>query len=276
MVQGFRRAGFTDSALIRLLARLNDMDGGEPPKEAPGRPKQAGAARGAAVAAAAAGAGETFVDRLSAWLRWTDAMTLFTALQDEGAPDAPSAAVPVDAAPTSIEEDACQRVRAGLAQALTEDRPWMPEKPNPRIRAHLRTAAPPKPLMETRTEFAPYRRHYQGQQIAMENAIEPLRARLRTQLADRAPRLAKLATVDSVMERVMGEHERRLLSALPALLEKRFARLRAAAEADESAGTAWLDAFHQELEAVLAAELDLRWQPIDGLLAALKTSPINA
>lgn len=270
MVQGQTRAGFTDSALIRLLARLNDMDGG-------GSPKQAGAQRGATAptANAATGTGETFVDRLSGWLRWTDAMTLFTALQDDGAPDTPCAVRPADASP-SIEEDACKRVRAGLAQALTEDRPWMPEKPNPRIRAHLRTAAPPKPLLETRTEFAPYRRHYQGRQIAMENAIEPLRARLRTQLADRSPRMAQLCTVDAVMERVMGEHERRLLSALPALLEKRFARLRAAAEADESAGTAWLDAFHQELEAVLAAELDLRWQPIDGLLAALNNPQVNA
>lgn len=275
MVQGLRRAGFTDSALIRLLARLNDMDGAESPKEAPGRPRQTGAPRSAAASPANAGGGETFVDRLSAWLRWTDAMSLFTALQDEGVPDTPSVVVPAGAS-SSIEEDACQRVRAGLAQALTEDRPWMPEKPNPRIRAHLRTAAPPKPLMETRTEFAPYRRHYQGRQIAMENAIEPLRARLRTQLADRSPRMAKLSTVDAVMERVMGEHERRLLSALPALLEKRFARLRAAAEADENAGTAWLDAFHQELEAVLAAELDLRWQPIDGLLAALNNPHLNA
>lgn len=275
MVQGLRRAGFTDSALIRLLARLNDMDGGDSPKEAPGRPKQAGAPRGAAVAPANAGAGETFVDRMSAWLRWTDAMALFTALQDAGVPDAPSAAGPASASP-SIEEDACKRVRTGLAQALTEDRPWMPEKPNPRIRAHLRTTAPPKPLMETRTEFAPYRRHYKGRQIAMDNAIEPLRARLRTQLTEHSPRMAKLATLDALMERVMGEHERRLLSALPALLEKRFARLRAAAEADESAGTTWLDGFHQELEAVLAAELDLRWQPIDGLLAALNNPHLNA
>lgn len=263
MVQGLQRAGFTDSALIRLLARLNDMDGGA-------APKPAGTPRGAAATTASAGGGETFVDRLSAWLRWTDAMTLFEALQNDAAPGTSTPVAPASAS-ASIEEDACKRVHAGLVQALTEERPWMPEKPNPRIRAHLRTAAPPKPLMETRTEFAPYRRHYQGRQIAMENAIEPLRARLRTQLADRSPRMAQLVSLDQVMERVMGEHERRLLSALPALLEKRFARLRAAAEADANAGTAWLDAFHQELEAVLAAELDLRWQPIAGLLAALKT-----
>lgn len=265
MVQGLQRAGFTDSALIRLLARLNDMDGGT-------APKPAGTPRGAAATTASAGGGETFVDRLSGWLRWTDAMTLFAALQHEAGP---GTAAPANAS-TAIEEDACKRVHASLVQALTEERPWMPEKPNPRIRAHLRTAAPPKPLMETRTEFAPYRRHYQGRQIAMENAIEPLRARLRTQLAERSPRMAQLASVDQVMERVMGEHERRLLSALPALLEKRFARLRAAAEADPGAGSAWLDPFHQELEAVLAAELDLRWEPIAGLLAALNTSHLNA
>ena len=240
MVQGSRRAGWPDSALIRLLARLTELDVREGP--------------------------QPFAERLSDWLRWTDALPLYNALQDSPAPTAPAAVAP-DTAPRAA-DPAAHRVHAALVAALDEDLPWLPDKPNPRARQHLRVVATALPVLETKTEFAPYRRHYQGRQIAMENAIEALRVDLRTRML---PGQAALAAVDEVMERVLGAHERRLLMALPALLEKRFARLRAAAEADPTAHPGWLDTFHRELQAVLAAELDLRWQPIEGLLAALHT-----
>ena len=49
--------------------------------------------------------------------------------------------------------------------------------------------------------------------------------------------MARLAAVDAVMEQVLGAHEHRLLSTVPALLEKHFERLRQAEpEADASRG----------------------------------------
>ncbi len=96
-------------------------------------------------------------------------------------------------------------------------------------------------------------------------------------IAAGAPALARLAALDAVMERMLGAPERRLLDALPGLLEKRFAQLRAAATADaETAGdapaaAAWQTGFQHDLEAALHAELDLRWHPIRALLAALHT-----
>ena len=53
MVQASRRTGSSDSALVRLLARLAELDVRESP--------------------------QGFADRLGQWLRWTDAMPLFTA-----------------------------------------------------------------------------------------------------------------------------------------------------------------------------------------------------
>ena len=35
---------------------------------------------------------------------------------------------------------------------------------------------------------------------------------------------------------------------------------------------AWLDTFRADMRAVLLAELDVRFQPVEGLLAALRTS----
>jgi hypothetical protein len=110
-----------------------------------------------------------------------------------------------------------------------------------------------------------------------------LRAQLRTALTQRSPELARLAAVDAVMEQALGERERTLLSVVPVLLEKRFEHLRLAAQAEaaatadpdsvpppaEPSAGAWLATFRQDMHSVLDAELDLRWQPIAGLLEAL-------
>ena len=77
------------------------------------------------------------------------------------------------------------------------------------------------------------------------------------------------------MEGALSPHEHALLGAVPALLEAHFERLRAAAHgaamptdaADPAAH--WRDAFRRDMQAVLMAELDVRFQPVDGLLAAL-------
>ena len=95
--------------------------------------------------------------------------------------------------------------------------------------------------------------------------------------------MARLATVDAVMERVLGAREQSLLETVPSLLEVHFGRLRQAEEtrlanaqaAGEPAtvkpGT-WLSVFRKDMQSVLLAELDIRFQPIEGLLAALRAS----
>ncbi|HEM7854400.1 TPA: DUF3348 family protein, partial [Burkholderia multivorans] len=106
--------------------------------------------------------------------------------------------------------------------------------------------------------------------------------------------MARLATLDAIMERVLGARERSLLSTVPALLGTRFERLREAerqaladasvepdgdAPADASVAAqpraatpgAWLDAFRDEMQSVLLAELEVRFQTVEGLLAALRT-----
>ncbi len=240
MVQGTRRTGFTDATLVRLLARLSDTGG--------------------------QGGGADFADRLSGWLRWTDAMPLFSALQDT-----PAAATPRDDQDTSsaAAEADSRAVRDMLARAIADNAPWV-VRPLPRAR-RLQARTPPAP-METIADFPFYRRHHQAQQQAMEDGIAPLRARLRGALATRSPAMARLAAVDAVMERVLGHQERSLLATVPPLLEQRFARLRDQARAAAGAPPAtWQPRFQQELQDVLLAELDLRWQPIDGLLGALRS-----
>jgi hypothetical protein len=224
MVQVSRRTGFTGSALIRLLARLTDIDVPE--------------------------SRQTFADRLSQWFSWTDAISLSAAL--DGSPAAVSSGARTSG---DAEVSECTRVRTALVNAISEN-----------MRGSTADA--------TTTDFSPFRRRYLARQQAMEASIGPLRGRLRAKLAARSPAMARLAAVDVVMEQVLGAQEHRLLSTVPTLLEKHFERLRQAdsnaPEAHEAQPGAWLGVFRKDMQDVLLAELDIRLQPVEGLLEALR------
>ena len=225
-----RRTDITGPALVRLLSRLTNVDALEPQ--------------------------QAFADRLSQWLGWADAISLSAALNGAPAPLHGTLAC------ASAEEGECTRVRSALVKAIAQDNILAPGKERGRPHASAHAAAP----AEAATDFAPYRLRYQARQQAMDAGIGPLRERLRTRLAAQSPAMARLAAVDAVMERVLGEQERRLLAGVPALLEKRFERLRQGT--DQAAG--WQDAFGRDMQGVLLAELDIRFQPVEGLLDALR------
>jgi hypothetical protein len=184
---------------------------------------------------------QAFTDRLSQWVSWTDAISLAGAL-DGNAADAASG----QRADFSAIEAECNRAKSALVHAIGV-------------------------AMDQATEFSPYRQRYLSRQQAMDAAVGPLRERLRERLSAGTSTMARLASVDAVMEQVLGVHEHRLLNTVPGLLEKHFARLRKANEAAEG-DTRWLDAFRKDMQGVLLAELDIRFQPVDGLLEALRMS----
>jgi hypothetical protein len=187
-------------------------------------------------------------DRLSQWFGWTDAISLSAAL--EGVPAAASSR---QRASANAEERECARARTALANAIAED-------------GAAAAAA----------DFAPFRRRYLALQQAMEAGIGPLRGRLRAALAARSPAMARLAAVDVVMEQVLAAREHSLLAGVPALLEKHFTRLSrdslstTGEPGSEAQAGEWLHVFRKDMKNVLLAELDFRFQPIEGLLEALR------
>jgi hypothetical protein len=246
MAQVSGRTGFNGSALVRLLSRLSQVDVREPR--------------------------QVTADRLSQWFGWTDAISLSAALNGN-----PAASPSGARAGASAEENECNRVRMALTSAITQDSTFL-QKPAPvptkaaKATKVLKTS-PEDTAIDTQaapvatatpTDFAPYRQRYLARQQAMDAAVGPLRGRLRARLAGKSPAMARLAAVDVVMEQVLGAQERSLLGSVPTLLEKHFKRLR------QAAPDGWLDAFHQDARDVLLAELELRFQPVDGLLEALR------
>lgn len=118
----------------------------------------------------------------------------------------------------------------------------------------------------------------------MEMTVNALRGHTRKILSDNAPHLATLAALDAVLEEMLGGREQQVLSTVPAFLKKRFEQLRKAslnaAEATAATGralpadnpgptNAWLHTFGQEMQAALLAELEVRLQPVTGMVEAL-------
>lgn len=251
--------------LVRLLARLADADVPE--------------------------SRQSLSDRLSQWLGWTDAISLSSALSG-----GPPAVAPGARAFGSDVERMCADVRTSLANAITgrrasadsgrggsarpaSERPATARPATVRpatVRAVLRQAPEDGPV-----DYAAFRQRYQSMQQTMETDIGNLRGRLRVMLAGRTPAMARLATVDAIMERVLGARERSLLAAVPALLETHFERLRDAGQpapddtrdSEEAVAPGpWLDVFRSDMQSVLLAELEVRFQSVEGLLEALRAS----
>ncbi|MGT2475860.1 DUF3348 domain-containing protein [Paraburkholderia terrae] len=255
MVQAPQRTAVSGPTLVRLLARLTAAD--------------------------VPASSQSLSDQLSQWLGWTDAIALSTALNS-----APPAVASGARGAGSVEHE-CARVRASLADAIAGDSMLAPRRRRSAAQAHAQNAQQP----EAEANYADFRQCYLALQQSMETRIGSLRGRLRSMVAAQTSEMTRLAVVDAIMERSLGARERSLFGAVPGLLSGHFERLRQAAQderdaLDAVAATAtsaesqvaaarpgaWLDVFRKDMQSVLLAELDIRFQPVEGLLAALRIS----
>jgi hypothetical protein len=193
---------------------------------------------------ASSAADDAFMQRLSGWFDWTDAIALSAALGTPAAGAGAAVATAAGADPrASAHAREAARVRASLSRALAE----APES------------------VDEAEGFSPWRELVLARQQAMENAIGLLRQRLRAALAAGTPAQARVAAIDAVLEQAIGRRERELLATVPRWLERSFERRR-------RASPPVLAAFRRELVELLQGELDFRMQPVEGLLAALAPS----
>ncbi|MCD9029498.1 DUF3348 domain-containing protein [Luteimonas sp. BDR2-5] len=236
MVEAPIRPAVRGPTFVRLLARLTDAD----------MPQS----------------GPALADRLSQWIDWTRAVALSKVL------DAPASEPGPDTGPV-VDRDAagaCARARSALLDAIA----GAPELAVPQPQGATPADGAPDGA-EAVVDFAPFRQRHLALQRSMLAATGRLRGELRDRLARQSAEMARLAEVDAVMEGALSPREHALLAAVPALLETHFERLRAAAgEAGPDASAAWLDGFRRDMQGVLLAELDVRFQPVEGLLAALR------
>jgi hypothetical protein len=187
-------------------------------------------------------------ERLGGWLGWADAIGLSQVLATAPAATADAAARGEAAAWATA---ALERLQAELLAGFDE----------PLLAGDSAEPAPEGvPLADL---LAPYRLHHAQQQRSMAARVATLRERLRPRLAEASGALARLAQLDALFERAAVAQERALLAGLPALLTRRADTHHAADPRH------WRLHYWADLQRALRAELDLRLQPVLGLMEAL-------
>jgi hypothetical protein len=244
---GSTRTGFNSSQLVRLLEGLGVGEVADP--------------------------SQTFAESLSAWLDWTDAISLAGALNGGAVADRSERRLGRGSGSRSV-IDECRRVRIDLCGSIATDAVFAGNAPDRQVSAASGTVA------EGAAAFAPFRSRYRAHQQAMETRIVPLRAKVRAALSAHSPALGRLAALDAVFDEALGPRERQLLATVPGRLEQHFRRLHRAT-ADTAASLVPGRAVPHEqpqgmgetVQQVLMAELDIRWKPIEGMIEAMGDAP---
>jgi len=113
-------------------------------------------------------------------------------------------------------------------------------------------------------KYQVYQRFYLSQQSTLGSKVQTLHSQVRDSVEGRSPRLMSLAALDSAMSYCLSDHTRKLFSIVPSLLAKRFILLQ-----KDNTSVDWIATFQQEMQQVLLAELEVRLQPVIGLIEAL-------
>lgn len=217
---------------------------------------------------------QDFAERLGLWLDVFDGITLHAAHQSIKTVDKEKSSDALLARTFALEEE-FHTVRTALVTSITSSRA------SPAGGKRVGNPVPqPETAVEPDAGYAQHRQRYLDQQRHMALRIDALRAHVRQAIAKLSPQLGQLASFDAVMDQLLGGREKKLLATVPVLLERRFGHLRkahqlglvAAQRQDDPAlwgrPGGWLDVFGKELQEVLLAELEVRMQPVVGLIEA--------
>ncbi len=100
-----------------------------------------------------------------------------------------------------------------------------------------------------------------------------LRDKVRKSMKDQGPKLAHLAELDAVFDQTMAGYTAQCFSHIPKVLEQRFEH-RSTTPPEQSPPTPpattadWFHRYCEEAQSLLLAELDVRLEPVLGLLEA--------
>ena len=209
----------------------------------------------------------------SAWLGPLDAIALSAAHQTVLASAVDQRTNPPSARTLSLDE-ALQQLREDLIGFIRSQQSPVASPPR-----GPRTGQRVEPAPATEADYASYRQRYLEIERRMEWRIAPFRLHCRQVLSQTNTQLKQLAELDAAMEQLLTVREEGLLSKVPALLERRFKQWKKAQlDANEAADAepvqrrqalSGSDAFEQDFQNVMLAEMHFRLEPVLGLVEAL-------
>lgn len=251
MTRVLPRTNFHSSKLIRCLADLRLIETAE--------------------------SGNAFAEKIGTWIHFADAIALSEVHNARPANSMKLAGTEKGRVRTAAGSE-FERIQATLTESIRKSFSSNSGK------THIVLPVPQLELpLDLTAAYVPYRRFYEAHQRDMELRIQPLRTNVREALAQVSPQLRKFAELDAMLEKILRERERQLLSTLPLLVKNHFGRLFTdhqqklanrqltdmqltdkPAEWVKAGG--WLARFCNDLQQLLLAELELRLQPTVGLI----------
>ena len=134
---------------------------------------------------------------------------------------------------------------------------------------------------EQLSSFEPYQRFYGALQRQVDFEIQHIQSFVRDGAGGLSAELAQLVLLDSTLSDTLNGHARKLFPVVPRLLGARFEFLRQQhsqalfnTEQDQpeswSKTGGWLDQFRLDCHKLLLAEIDIRMQPVLGLIEAIE------
>ncbi len=197
-------------------------------------------------------AGGDIAQQWAAWLDPLQAVRLRSGLDAiDVTPVPPASVLPAPTLQALFAET--RRVQAAWAVAVD------PVALQPESEAALAAVEALWPGHAALSGFERYRRVHLEWQRQMAAMVTPLRQQVRRTLARAGGRWQRLALLDALLESQFESQEARALGQVPAWLERRYEQ--AGAQGDAS-----LKLFFADWQALVDAELELRLQPVLGLL----------
>lgn len=254
MTQALPHVSLNGSRLIRFLTELSVSDVEVPHKQ--------------------------FTERLGRLINFSDSIALSeahgAAFKAEFVPDEVSTEISTDSSSGVGKEAAKEeflRVREALVQSIVQS--FVPNAGSATVKLPIPKADAP---LETLKAFEPYHRFYAAHQREIDFKVQNLQSVVRDIASGSSKELAQLAALDGALGDVLSTHTRKLFAVTPKLLGKRFDSLLQeqqllGQQTDDPA--LWvkqgglLDKFYKEMQGLLLAELDVRLQPVLGLVEAL-------
>ncbi len=218
---------------------------------------------------------------LSQWLGTVESVQLSRALHAiEASPAAQGTAIATAASP-ALDLAALQGLVDKAAADLTALFTAAAQPPRPaRARADNTPIDAPDPWLAA--DFAAHGPRYLELQKQIDTRLMALRLQVRRRVAKGSRALRQLAALDAVVEQMQSAREQRLWSTLPMHLERRFTHLQAmhqqsllaTGQVDDPTRWrkpgGWLWTFERDLQTLLVAEMQVRLQPVMGLLDAAR------
>ena len=249
MTRVLPRTNFYSSNLIRCLADLRIVDSVE--------------------------SESLFAEKLGLWIHFADAITL-SAVHNENTTPLSTISSQLQVTLSAAVEGEFNRLQTELTNSIMSS--CSPRAKQSPIQLPIPVLELP---LDLAAAYAPYRWFYDAHQRDMELRIVPLRLHVRKALEKVSPTLKKLADLDAALEGILHERESKLLSKIPVLLKKHFETLfKTTQQRHLSIGqpdnlaqwvqsNGWLDQFYSDMQTLLLSELELRLQPVMGLIEAL-------